>query len=83
MHPHVDPLDQQLHDPRLLGGEQLVARATRAYRRMKGFATLASYAIQIDLTWQNALIASSPLSRPRPLRFIPPKGEVKLTARLC
>ena len=24
MHPHVDPLDQQLHDPRLLGREQLI-----------------------------------------------------------
>ncbi len=24
MHPHIDPLDQQLHDPRLLGREQLI-----------------------------------------------------------
>ena len=24
VHPHVDPLDQQLHDPRLRGREQLV-----------------------------------------------------------
>jgi hypothetical protein len=23
VHPHVDPIDQQLHDPRLLGGEEL------------------------------------------------------------
>ena len=26
VHPHVDPLDQQLHDPRLLSGEQLVPK---------------------------------------------------------
>ena len=24
VHPHINPLDQKLHDPRLLGGEQLV-----------------------------------------------------------
>jgi hypothetical protein len=24
MHPHIDPLDQQLHDPRLFGRGQLV-----------------------------------------------------------
>jgi hypothetical protein len=24
VHPHIDPLDQQLHDPRLLGREELV-----------------------------------------------------------
>jgi hypothetical protein len=32
MYPHVDPLDQQMHDPRLLGGEQLVPQRVELAR---------------------------------------------------
>ena len=33
-HPHVDPLDQQLHDPRLLGREQLVPQRVELQQRL-------------------------------------------------
>ena len=28
MHPHVDPLDEQPHDPRLLGRKEILAAKT-------------------------------------------------------
>ena len=34
MHPHIDPLDQQLHDPRLLGREQLVPQRIELEQRL-------------------------------------------------
>ena len=34
VHPHLDPLDQQLHDPRLLGREQLVPQRVELQQRL-------------------------------------------------
>jgi hypothetical protein len=37
VHPHVDPLDQQLHDPRLLGREQLIPQRVELRQRLARF----------------------------------------------
>jgi hypothetical protein len=37
VHPHIDPLDQQLDDPRLLGGEQLVRQRIELGKRRPDF----------------------------------------------
>jgi hypothetical protein len=34
LRPHVDPLDQQLDDPRLLGGEQLLPQRFELQQRL-------------------------------------------------
>jgi hypothetical protein len=53
----------------------------QTYLMMNGFEVSGAVEIQTDLTWRYSLMASIPLSLPRPLRLYPPKGEVKLTAR--
>jgi hypothetical protein len=37
LHPHIDPLDQQLHDPRLLGREQLIPQRIDLGKRRPDF----------------------------------------------
>lgn len=54
---------------------------TSDQRMMNGFATEDSWAIHTDLVWTYSIIPSMPDSRPRPLRFQPPNGELKPTAR--
>ena len=42
MHPHVDPLDQKLHDPRLLGRKELVPQRRELGERVPCFTSAMS-----------------------------------------